>query len=186
MSLTLHDFELDDLGGRPVREEREEVDRHRGARDVREGALAGDRGREPAKPQAFPEGCQVEAFDRQADPGRGRGRAESARQELSLDPGDLEQRQQDEAGAALIKAVGLYPPGTFVRLVNGEEGIVVKRGTSATEPLVAALLGKSGNPLTEPVPRDTRLASQAVSQGLAPHELRLRLSVEKLLRLSAA
>jgi hypothetical protein len=68
-----------------------------------------------------------------------------------------EQRQQDEAGAALIKAVGLYPPGTFVRLANGEEGMVVKRGTSATEPLVAALLGKSGNPLTEPVPRDARL-----------------------------
>ena len=97
-----------------------------------------------------------------------------------------EKRQQDEAGAALIKAVGLYPPGTFVRLANGEEGMVVKRGTSATEPLVAALLGKSGNPLTEPVPRDTRLPSQAVAQGLAPHELRLRLSIEKLLRLAAA
>ena len=97
-----------------------------------------------------------------------------------------EQRQQDEAGAALIKAVGLYPPGTFVRLANGEEGMVVKRGTAATEPLVAALLGKSGNPLTEPVPRDTRLPSQAVAQGLAPHELRLRLSIEKLLRLAAA
>lgn len=96
-----------------------------------------------------------------------------------------ERKQQDEAGAALIKSVGLYPPGTLVRLANGEEGVVVKRGASATEPLVAALIGKSGNPLTEPVPRDTRLASQAVSQSLAPHELRLRLSIEKLLRLSA-
>lgn len=94
-----------------------------------------------------------------------------------------ELKQQDEAGAALIKAVGLYPPGTFVRLASGEEGIVVRRGTSATEPLVAALLGKSGAPLTEPVPRDTRLASQAITHSLAPHELRLRLSIEKLLRL---
>ncbi|MFO1252809.1 MAG: phosphohydrolase [Inhella sp.] len=95
-----------------------------------------------------------------------------------------ERKQQDEAGAALIKAVGLYPPGTLVRLANGEEGVVIKRGASATEPLVAALIGKSGNPLTEPVPRDTRLASQAISQSLAPHELRLRLSIEKLMRLA--
>lgn len=95
-----------------------------------------------------------------------------------------ERKQQDEAGAALIKAVGLYPPGTLVRLASGEEGVVIKRGASATEPLVAALIGKSGNPLTEPVPRDTRLASQAISQSLAPHELRLRLSIEKLMRLA--
>ncbi len=95
-----------------------------------------------------------------------------------------ELKQQDEAGAALIKAVGLYPPGTFVRLASGEEGIVLKRGASATEPLVAALMGKSGTPLTEPVPRDTRLASQAITHSIAPHELRLRLSIEKLMRLA--
>ncbi len=96
-----------------------------------------------------------------------------------------ETRQQDEAGAALIRAVGLYPPGSFVRLASGEEGIVVRRGSSATEPLVAALIGKSGAPLTEPVPRDTRLPSQAISHSLAPQELRLRLSIDKLLRLGA-
>lgn len=96
-----------------------------------------------------------------------------------------ENKMQDEAGAALIKAVGLYPPGSFVRLANGEEGIVIKRGASATEPLVAALIGKSGDPLTDPVPRDSRLASQAITHSLAPHELRLRVSVQKLLRLTA-
>jgi HD-GYP domain-containing protein (c-di-GMP phosphodiesterase class II) len=95
-----------------------------------------------------------------------------------------ETKQQDEAGAALIKAVGLYPPGSLVRLANGEEAVVLKRGLSATEPLVAAVIGKSGNPLTEPVPRDTRLATQAITQSLAPHELRLRLSIDKLMRLA--
>ncbi len=95
-----------------------------------------------------------------------------------------EAKQQDEAGAALIKAVGLYPPGSLVRLANGEEAVVLKRGASATEPLVAAVIGKSGNPLTEPVPRDTRLATQAITQSLAPHELRLRLSIDKLMRLA--
>lgn len=96
-----------------------------------------------------------------------------------------EARQQDEAGAALIRAVGLYPPGSLVRLANGEEGIVLKRGASATDPLVAALIGKSGTPLTDAIARDTRLPAHAVSASLAPHELRLRLAVDKLMRLYA-
>lgn len=94
-----------------------------------------------------------------------------------------EHQQPDEAGAALIKVVGLYPPGTIVRLANGEIGIVFKRGFSATEPLVAALIGKSGSPLSNPVPRDTRLASQAIAASLAPAELKLRVNLEALLKL---
>jgi hypothetical protein len=97
-----------------------------------------------------------------------------------------ELKQPDEAGAALIKTTGLYPPGSLVRLANGEVGMVIKRGHSATEPLVASLLGKSGNPLSEPVPRDTRLASQAIAASLAPHELKLRVNVDKLLKLAGA
>ncbi|MBI3347547.1 MAG: hypothetical protein HY020_10100 [Burkholderiales bacterium] len=91
--------------------------------------------------------------------------------------------QPDEAGAALIKTVGLYPPGSIVRLANGEVGIVFKRGFSATEPLVAALIGKSGSPLSNPVPRDTRLAAQAITASLAPAELKLRVNLEALLKL---
>lgn len=91
--------------------------------------------------------------------------------------------QPDEAGAALIKAVGLYAPGSLVRLANGELGVVAKRGHSANEPLVAALIGKSGAPLSEPVARDTRLAAQAIAASLAPHELKLLLNMERLLKL---
>ncbi|MDC8784927.1 HD-GYP domain-containing protein [Roseateles koreensis] len=94
-----------------------------------------------------------------------------------------ELRQPDEAGATLIKTLGLYPPGSLVRLANGEVGMVFKRGHSATEPMVAALLGKSGNPLSEPVPRDTRLTTQAVAGSLAPHELKLLVNMERLLKL---
>lgn len=94
-----------------------------------------------------------------------------------------ELQKPDEAGAALIKAVGLYPPGSLVRLANNEMGVVAKRGHSANEPLVASLIGKSGNPLSEPVPRDTRLAAQAVAASLAPHELKLHVNMEKLLKL---
>ena len=90
--------------------------------------------------------------------------------------------QPDEAGAALIKAIGLYPPGSLVRLASGEVGIVHKRGHSANEPVVASLLGKSGAPWSEPVTRDTRLAAQAISASLAPHELKLHVNLAKLVR----
>ena len=89
----------------------------------------------------------------------------------------------DEAGAALIKTVGLYPPGTVVKLANGEVGLVFKRGYSASEPMVAALLGKSGNPLSAPVQRDTRLAAQAVAASIAPHELKLRVNLDQMLKM---
>lgn len=42
------------------------------------------------------------------------------------------------SGAALLKSVGLYPPGSFVQLVNGETGIVVARGKQANLPVVAS------------------------------------------------
>ena len=38
-----------------------------------------------------------------------------------------ELKQPDEAGAALIKTTGLYPPGSLVRLSSGEMGLVVRK-----------------------------------------------------------
>ena len=94
-----------------------------------------------------------------------------------------ELQQPDTVGNTLLKAVGLYPPGALVRLASGEVGVAIKRGHSANEPIVASLLGKSGAPWSEPVRRDTRLAAQAIAACLAPHELKLLVSLEKLLKL---
>lgn len=94
-----------------------------------------------------------------------------------------ENKQADEAGAAIIKALGIYPPGCLVRLANGEIAVVLKRGRAANAPLVASVVGKSGSPLGEPAVRDTRLQTQAVTGSLAPHEVLVRLNMEKLLRL---
>lgn len=63
--------------------------------------------------------------------------------------------QPDEIGGALLKAVGLYPPGSFVELASGELGIVAARGRRANMPLVATLLSGSGMALLQPLLRDT-------------------------------
>lgn len=145
--------------------------------EVGPGPLAG---RAPAE-QLARVLCRVDIFGARLSPRRSRRALAGAQaaQAVYLD----ELKHPDEAGAALIKAVGLYPPGSLVRLANGEVAIVTHRGHSANEPRVAALLGKSGTPLSEPVPRDTRLAAQAIKASIAPHELKLFVNLEKLLRL---
>jgi HD-GYP domain-containing protein (c-di-GMP phosphodiesterase class II) len=95
-----------------------------------------------------------------------------------------ENQQADEAGAAIIKGLGIYPPGSYVRLANQEIGVVLRRGKRANEPLVASIISKSGTPLGEPVVRDTRLKGLDISGGVAPHEIKLRLNLERLLQLS--
>jgi HD-GYP domain-containing protein (c-di-GMP phosphodiesterase class II) len=94
-----------------------------------------------------------------------------------------ENQQADEAGAAIIKGLGIYPPGSYVRLASQEIGVVIRRGKRANEPLVASIIGKTGTPLGEPALRDTRQKPHEISGGIAPHEVRLRLSLERLLQL---
>jgi HD-GYP domain-containing protein (c-di-GMP phosphodiesterase class II) len=56
---------------------------------------------------------------------------------------------------ALIKEIGNYPPGSFVKLVNGEIAVVYKRSASIDMPQVLSLINDKGDPLIEPIRRDT-------------------------------
>ena len=95
-----------------------------------------------------------------------------------------ENQQADEAGMAIIKATGIYPPGSYVRLASDEIAVVLRRGRLANEPLVASVISASGLPLGEPARRDTRVARFAVTAGVAPQDVRLRLNLERLLSLA--
>lgn len=72
-------------------------------------------------------------------------------------------------GPALVKALGVYPPGDFVRLKGGETAIVVRRGSEPRAPEVVVLLSASGRPLAEPRRRDTRDPAFAIA-GVAPRQ----------------
>lgn len=89
----------------------------------------------------------------------------------------------DEIGGALLKAVGLYPPGSFVELINGEVGIVVARGRRANLPYVASLVSASGTPLGEPPLRDTIDRRYTVRGSVAPSLVKVRPPHERLLAL---
>lgn len=87
----------------------------------------------------------------------------------------------DEIGSALLKSVGLYPPGSFVELISGEVGIVVARGRRANLPLVAALVAASGDPLGTPALRDTIDQRYGVKAAVAPAAVKVRPPHERLL-----
>jgi len=64
--------------------------------------------------------------------------------------------------AALVKEIGLYPPGELVCLANGERAVVTRRGPTMQTPLVAALTDKRGMPSHQAVRRDTALPEFAI------------------------
>jgi HD-GYP domain-containing protein (c-di-GMP phosphodiesterase class II) len=76
--------------------------------------------------------------------------------------------------AAVIKEFGLYPPGSYVRLVSGEIAIVMRRGPTAATPVVVALTNAQGYALGELILRETVRPAYAVADAVAEADIRVR------------
>jgi len=87
----------------------------------------------------------------------------------------------DEAGSALITSMGVYPPGSFVRLASNEVGVVLRRGRTGTTPRVAAVLNRQGMPIGEIVVRDTTLAAFKITASMPQREVKLQLALDRML-----
>ncbi len=91
--------------------------------------------------------------------------------------------KHDEVGSALVKLLGLSPPGTYVKLSNGETAVVVQRGFKPAEPLVASVLNRHDAPIAEPRLRELGREGLAISSTLAATAVRVNLNIEQMLRL---
>jgi len=91
-----------------------------------------------------------------------------------------EEHRVDEAGAALIAALGVYPPGCFVRLASNETAIVLRRGRSGTTPRVAVVLNRQGLPAGERVVRDTSQPAFKITAGVPHHEVKVQLPLDRM------
>lgn len=76
------------------------------------------------------------------------------------------QSEDPELCAAFVKELGVYPPGSGVRLANGELAVVVRRGASAQTPVVRALRSPDGEPLRGRPVRETTEPAYAVSESM--------------------
>ncbi len=94
-----------------------------------------------------------------------------------------ERQQVDEAGAALVKTLGVYPPGTYARLATQEVAVVLRRGASANTPRVAVVLNRDGLPTGELIPRDTAQPQWKITAAVPAGEVRVQLPLARLLPL---
>lgn len=97
----------------------------------------------------------------------------------------LAHKTQPAAGA-ILKEFGVFPPGTLVRLASGETAVVVRRGAAGNTPIAAALVNKAGEPMMNPVRRDTARPEHAIQAVLDAKALRVRLAPEKLVLVAGA
>ena len=79
-----------------------------------------------------------------------------------------------------IHELGMYPPGTHVRLQNGEIGVVTRKGHQVSTPIVHALLAPGGAPLSFPIQRDTSKTLFAIREALYPSQADVRFSMQQL------
>jgi HD-GYP domain-containing protein (c-di-GMP phosphodiesterase class II) len=88
--------------------------------------------------------------------------------------------------ACFIKELGVYPNGTYVRLENGEIGIVTGKGKTTTAPIMHSLIGPRGAPLSFPIRRDTSKELHSIRDVLHPDQAAVRVSMQQLWGLEAA
>jgi hypothetical protein len=79
-----------------------------------------------------------------------------------------------------VKELGIYHPGCFVRLTNGEIGIITRRGGKIHLPIVHSVVGANGMPLPEPKLRVASSADFTVKELLDTQEGNFDINIYRL------
>jgi HD-GYP domain-containing protein (c-di-GMP phosphodiesterase class II) len=84
---------------------------------------------------------------------------------------ELAHGKENPFAGLLLKEVGMYPPGTFVKLASGEVGVVWKRNPEqGSAPVVAVLVSAKGLKHMDPVRRDSSSHDQHKIVAVLPRE----------------
>ncbi|MBE1160933.1 HD-GYP domain-containing protein [Dyella acidiphila] len=81
---------------------------------------------------------------------------------------------------SFIKTLGVYPPGTGVRLRNGSIAVVTHRGHGSLTPQVSSITTHDGLRVATPIRRRGDLGAHAISEAVDLDELELSVSMEAL------
>jgi len=91
----------------------------------------------------------------------------------------------DAVGHALVRAVGLCPPGTYVRLEDGAIAVVVRRNSGSSQPWVAIVTDANGAVLPRPRLHCPAQGRPAIKAALATALVRQRFNHHLVLPLGA-
>jgi hypothetical protein len=92
-------------------------------------------------------------------------------------------QQVDEAGSALIKAVGVYAPGTFVRLASNELAIALRRGSNTSAPVVATFPASGKRSESDHTLRDTSMQNYKVLTSIPRREVSQEVDFKRLINM---
>ncbi len=79
-----------------------------------------------------------------------------------------------------IRELGTYPIGTFVKLEDGEIGVVTSKGGTTTTPYVHSLIGPRCAPLSMPIKRDTQKTLHSIREVLHRDQVLVRFTMRHL------
>ncbi|GAB4218181.1 MAG: hypothetical protein Fur007_22940 [Rhodoferax sp.] len=110
----------------------------------------------------------------------GRSSMESAQSLLAEASG-----QASGVAQALVRIVGLCPPGTYVRLDDAEVAVVTRRSELPNAPDVAIVLNPNGQPLRPPSLHHTSRGKPVIDAALAAAAVQERINHHLVLQLAA-
>lgn len=108
----------------------------------------------------------------------GRSATESARSVMAN-----ASAKTDALGHALMRVVGLCPPGTFVRMDSDELGVVLRRSGKPNMPYVAIVGGADGHLLATPRLHATAQGAPIIRSALPASSVRAQLNHYQILAL---
>jgi HD-GYP domain-containing protein (c-di-GMP phosphodiesterase class II) len=110
----------------------------------------------------------------------GRSAPESVRRIMTADSA-----YNDVIGRSLVRAIGLCPPGTYVRLEDNTIAVVLRRSDKPNLPHVAVVTDGTGQVVAQPRLHSTINGRPVIQSALASALVRLRLNHHLILQLSA-
>lgn len=110
----------------------------------------------------------------------GRSAAESAKN-IVMTPA----AHNNQVGQALLRVVGLFPPGTFVQLDNATVGVVMRRRGENKRPDVAIVLNDKGQLMRPPSLHTSLEGNPAITTALPPSRVQEHLNHHLILQLGA-
>jgi hypothetical protein len=82
--------------------------------------------------------------------------------------------------SAMAQAAGFYPPGTYVKLTNGETALSVQRGERANTPWVIPILDKDGVAIGKHICKETTTPATTIAAAVAAESMRVTLDIAKV------
>jgi HD-GYP domain-containing protein (c-di-GMP phosphodiesterase class II) len=83
-------------------------------------------------------------------------------------------------GAYFVKVLGLYPPGTFVQLMNKEIAIISHRGATHSSSIAHSLVKPNGELFAAPIKRDTSIDTYKIVEAIYPIDAAVRVNLQQI------